>query len=131
VMQLLMAAGADVKAVMPNKATPLMFAAGLGWRNGSPAAPSYDQGTDEEAVAAIDLLLGAGLDINATTDNGDTALHLALAGRSSEIIVRALLDRGANLNAQNKRGQTPLAAAIASRKDLSTLVAILKQAGSQ
>jgi ankyrin repeat protein len=131
VMRLLIAAGADVKAVMPNKATPLMFAAGLGWRNGSPAAPSYDQGTDEEAVAAIDLLIGAGLDINATTDNGDTALHLALAGRSSEIIVRALLDRGANLNAQNKRGQTPLAAALASRKDLSALIAILKQAAGQ
>jgi uncharacterized protein len=128
IMRLLLAAGADVKAVMPNKATPLMFAAGLGWRNGSPAAPSYDQGTDEEAVAAIDLLLGAGLDINATTDAGDTPLHLALAGRSSEIIVRALLARGANLNAQNKRGQTPLAAAMASRKDLSSLVEILKQA---
>jgi uncharacterized protein len=131
VMKLLIAAGADVKAVMPNKATPLMYAAGLGWRNGSPAAPSYDQGTDDEAVAAIDLLLGAGLDINATTDAGDTPLHLALAGRSSEVIVRALIARGANLNAQNKRGQTPLAAALASRKDLSSLLEILKQAESK
>ena len=45
VMRLLLAAGADPKVTMPNGSTALMFAAGLGWRDGSPLAPSYDQGT--------------------------------------------------------------------------------------
>ena len=37
VMRLLLAAGADPRLTMPNGATALMFAAGLGWRNGSAA----------------------------------------------------------------------------------------------
>jgi ankyrin repeat protein len=128
VLKLLLAVGADPALTLPNRTNALMFAAGLGWRDGSPAAPSFDQGTPEEAVEAIQLLIGAGLDINATNSNGDTALHVAIAGRASETIVRALIERGANLQAQNKRGQTPLAAASASRKDIAPIVALLRAA---
>jgi len=53
---------------------------------------------------------------------------VALTGRGSEAIVRALIERGANLQAQNKRGQTPLATAMASRKEIGHLVALLKAA---
>jgi ankyrin repeat protein len=128
VMKLLLAAGADPAATMPNRSTALMFAAGLGWRDGSPAAPSYDQGTPEEAVQAIALLLDRGIDVNAANDNGETALHLAVTNRGAPEIVRFLISRGANLKAQNKRGQTPLAAAMASRKELGPLIEILKAA---
>jgi len=131
VLKLLLAAGADPAVTMPNHSTALMFAAGLGWRDGSPAAPSYDQGTPEDAVEAIKLLLASGADINAANDNGDTALHIAVTGRGSEAIVRCLVESGANLKAPNKRGQTPLAAAMASRKDIAPLVALLKQAMSE
>ena len=131
VMKLLLDAGADPALTMPNKSTALMFAAGMGWRDGSPAAPSYDQGTPEDAVQAIALLLERGLDLNAANDNGETALHLAVTNRGAPEIVRFLIARGANLKAQNKRGQTPLAAAMASRKDLAHLVEILKAAESQ
>jgi ankyrin repeat protein len=113
---------------MPNQSTVLMYAAGLGWRDGSPAAPSYDQGSPEEAAAAIELLLGLGLDINATNNNGETALHAAVTGRGDETIVKTLIAHGANLQAMNKRGQTPLAAATASRKDVSRLVTLLSEA---
>jgi uncharacterized protein len=128
VMQLLLAAGADPAVTMPNKSNALMFAAGLGWRDGSPAAPSYDQGTPEDAIEAITLLLDRGFDLNAANDNGDTALHLAVTNRGAPEIVRFLIARGANLQAQNKRGQTPLAAAMASRKELGHLIEILKAA---
>jgi ankyrin repeat protein len=130
-MQVLLEAGADAKATMPNRTNALMFAAGLGWRDGSPAAPSYDQGTPEEAIEAIRLLIDAGLDINATNDAGDTVLHAAIAGRASEPIVRALVERGASLTTPNKRGQTALAAATASRKDLSAIVKFLREASEQ
>jgi hypothetical protein len=74
-----------------------MFAAGLGWRDGSPAAPSYDQGTPEDAVATIELLLSKGLDINGTNSTGDTPLHAAVSGRAAPEIVRALVQHGAKL----------------------------------
>ncbi len=125
VMRLLLAAGADPQARLANQATTLMLAAGLGWRDGSPAAPSYDQGTEEDATRAIDLLVSLGVPLDAATDQGDTALHVAVTGRGSPAIVRHLLAKGASQAARNKRGLTPLEAAKASRKDLRDLVAIL------
>jgi len=128
VMRLLLAAGADPQATLANQATALMVAAGLGWRDGSPAAPSYDQGTEQEALEAIDMLLALGVPLDAATAQGDTALHAAVTGRGSPLIVRHLLAKGASQSARNKRGLTPLEAAKASRKDLSALVAILSEA---
>lgn len=127
VMRLLLDAGADPKLTRPNQANALMFAAGLGWRDGSPAAPSYDQGTEKDAVEAIKLCVEAGLDINATTTTGDTALHLAISGRASEVIVRYLVDNGANLQAKNKQSRTPLDVAVASRKDVTRIADFLRQ----
>src|SRR5262249_50720741 len=112
--------GADPKLAMPNGANALMFASGLGWRNGSPAAPSYDQGSDEEAVEAIRFLLTLGFDINAANDNGDAALHAAISGRGSETIIAFLVAQGADPEKKNKRGQTPLSLAKAKGNDAIT-----------
>jgi ankyrin repeat protein len=128
VMTLLLEAGADATRALPNGSNALMLAAGLGWRDGSPAAPSYDQGAPEDAVEAIRLLLTRGLSLHGTNNNGDTALHVAVTGRGSPEIVRFLVEQGANVLAPNKRGQTPLAAAKASRRDLGPIVAILESA---
>jgi ankyrin repeat protein len=119
-MRVLAAGGANPKLAMPNGANALMFAAGLGWRNGSPAAPSYDQGSDEEAVEAIGFLLEQGFDINAMNNNGDTALHAAISGRGSEAIIAFLIAQGADPEMKNKRGQTPLALAGARGNDAIT-----------
>jgi uncharacterized protein len=116
-MRALVAGGADAKLAMPNGTNALLFAAGLGWRNGSPAAPSYDQGSDEEAVEAIRYLLGLGFDIHGTNDAGDTALHAAVSGRGSEAIIAFLVSQGANPESKNKRGQTPLSLATAKGND--------------
>jgi ankyrin repeat protein len=127
VMRLLLAVGADPLLKQPNQATALMLAAGLGWRDGSPAAPSYDQGSEQDAIEAITLCMEVGIDINATTTNGETALHASISGRGAEPIVRFLVERGANLEAKNKQGRTPLDVAVASRRELGDIVAFLKQ----
>ena len=119
-MRALVAGGADPKLAMPNGANALLYAAGLGWRNGSPAAPSYDQGSDEEAVEAIRFLLGLGFDIHGTNDNGDTALHAAVSGRGSEAIIAFLIAQGADPERKNKRGQTPLSLAATKGNDAIT-----------
>jgi ankyrin repeat protein len=129
VMRLLLAKGADPKVRMPNGATALTLVAGLGWRDGSAAAPSYDQGSEAEAVAAIDLLLDLGLSLSDTTDAGDTPLHASVT-RSSTLIIQHLLDRGADKKAVNKKGLTPVAVARAAQafvrhKDLAPTVALL------
>jgi ankyrin repeat protein len=131
VMRMLVAAGADPTLTQPNKANALMLAAGLGWRDGSPAAPAYDQGTEQEAIAAIKLCQELGLDLNAATTNGETALHAAISGRGSPLIVKFLVESGADLKAKNKQGRTPLEVAVASRRDLGDIVAFLKQRISQ
>jgi uncharacterized protein len=119
-MRALVAGGADPKLTMPNGANALLFAAGLGWRNGSPAAPSYDQGSDEEAVEAIRFLLELGFDINGTNEAGDTALHAAISGRGSEAIMAFLVAKGADPEKKNKRGQTPMSLAAAKGNDAIT-----------
>jgi len=119
-MRALVAGGADAKVAMSNGTNALLFAAGLGWRNGSPAAPSYDQGSDEEAVEAIQFLLGLGFDIHGTNETGDTALHAAVSGRGSEAIISFLVARGADPERKNKRGQTPLSLATTKGNDTIT-----------
>jgi ankyrin repeat protein len=121
-MRALAAGGADPKLAMPNGNNALMFAAGQGWRNGSPAAPSYDQGSEEEAVEAIRFLLGLGFDVHGTNDNGDTALHAAVSGRGSEAIIAFLVSQGADPERINKRGQTPLSLAAAKGDAITSLL---------
>jgi ankyrin repeat protein len=126
-MRALVAGGADPKLTMlKTNAAALLYAAGLGWRNGSPAAPSYDQGTDEEAVEAIRFLLGLGFDIHGTNEAGDTALHAAVSGRGSEAVIAFLVAQGADPEAKNKRGQTPLS--LASTKGNDAITSLLRRA---
>jgi ankyrin repeat protein len=127
VMKLLVTRGADPKAVMKNGNNALMLSAGLGYRDGNMAVPTKDRGTPQEAIAAIQFCLGAGLEINAAGANGDTALHDAATTRGDLEVVRYLVDHGADVNAKNARGQTPLDTAKASRKDRSDVVAFLSQ----
>ena len=124
-MRALVAGGADPKIALANGNNALLFAAGLGWRNGSPAAPSYDQGSDEEAVEAIRFLLGLGFDIQGTNEAGDSALHAAVSGRASEVIIKFLVDQGADPEAKNKRGATPLS--LASTKGVDSITNLLKK----
>src|SRR3984957_9837877 len=72
VIQVLLAKNADPK--IPNKTgiTPLLAAAGLGTKEEDTTARKK---TEAEAIASMKLCLGAGVDVNAADNQGDTALH--------------------------------------------------------
>jgi ankyrin repeat protein len=127
VMKLLLAHGADPKAVMKSGNNALMLAAGLGYRDGNMAVPTKDRGTPQEVVAAIQVCLDSGLDINGAGANGDTPLHQAVTTRGELEVVRYLVEHGADINAKNTRGQTALEAGKASRKDRSDIVKYLSE----
>jgi ankyrin repeat protein len=91
------------------------------------AVPTRDRGTPPEAVAAIQLCLDNGADINTAGANGDTALHFSVTGRGDAEIVRYLVQHGASLAAKNEKGQTPLDAARSSRRDRTAVSELLEQ----
>jgi len=111
-MKLLIELGADPKITNVDGCTPLMAAAGLGTRSAEEEA-----GTDDEAVAACDYLLGLGADIDAVSKNGDTAMHGAGFANFPKV-VKFLDAKGANIeiwNKKNQRGWTPLLVAEGHR----------------
>ncbi len=99
-MHLLIDKGADPKLVGKDNQTALMVAAGVAWND-------HIRGTEAEALEAVKLCVSLGLDVNAATDKGETALHGA-AHRGADTIAKYLIDNGANVKARNKRGFTAL-----------------------
>jgi ankyrin repeat protein len=126
-MKLLLANGADPNARLKNGNTALMLAAGLGYRDGNMAVPTKDRGTPQEAIAAIQVCLDHGADINTPGANGDTPLHVAVTGRGDLDIIRYLVEHGASLTAKNARGETALDAARTSRRDRKDAADLLTQ----
>ncbi len=125
VMKLLLAHGADPNLVQKNGNTALMLAAGLGYRDGNMAVPTRDRGTIPEILAALQLCLDHGANVNAPGANGDTALHHAVTGRGDVEIIRYLIEHGASPQIKNARGQTALDAARTSRRDRADAVKFL------
>ncbi|MDO8538801.1 MAG: ankyrin repeat domain-containing protein [Opitutaceae bacterium] len=105
-MKLLLELGADPTIPNAEGCTPIMAAAGLGTRTAEEEA-----GTEEEAIEAIEYLLGLGADINAVCpERGDTAMHGAAFANFPKV-VKFLDAKGAKIevwNQKNKRGWTPL-----------------------
>jgi uncharacterized protein len=101
VMRLLVAHGADPLATTDGKATPLMAAAGVGYRQGA----SFR--SEGEALDAVTLAFALGGDVNAANAIGFTALHGA-AIRGANVIVKFLVEKGARLDARDKSGRTAL-----------------------
>jgi ankyrin repeat protein len=107
-MKVLVALGADPKAVNNDGSTALMAAAGIGTRS-----PGEDAGTEEEVIEAMQVALDFGIDINAVDSHGETAMHGA-AYKNLPLAVKFLADKGARIDVWNRRnewGWTPLSIA--------------------
>jgi ankyrin repeat protein len=111
VMRLLLDGGADPSVTMATDgSTVLMLAAGQGLGAPRGDGPRIRVPTIEGAVEAVRLLLDRGAKVNATNNNGATALHVAV--NRGDPLVKLLCERGADVNAKNKQGQTPLDLAL-------------------
>jgi uncharacterized protein len=110
-MQLLIRAGADVRAMSPAGVTPLIIAAQRG------------------NLEAVQLLLEAGVDPSQQLTNGPTALYAA-ASFGHENIVALLLRKGAKVNARCGQGRTALMVAAGQTASTRDGIARLLNAGA-
>lgn len=104
-MRVLLASGPDPKLLTMDGNNAMLFAASIGYRD------KQTQGTDAQALEALQLCLDQGLDLSQTNGKGETALHGA-ANRGSDLLVRFLVEHGAKLDAKSKAGFTPLDIAL-------------------
>jgi ankyrin repeat protein len=103
VMRYLLAHGADADAVTEQGETALLLLAGAGW----PLGQGYLR-PDAEIMAALELLVDEfGMDVNATTNDGVTALMAAVFKGTNDVI-EFLVERGADLTAVDSEGRTVL-----------------------
>ena len=142
-MQLLLARGADPKAATASGVNALHAAAGLRWSDNSMSwALAQGLATEEMSLAAVNLLLERGVDVNAVDDQGATALHGA-ASRGANDIIKLLVSKGARLDFKTKPrvrqqtvdnepplnipARTPLDEAIESDPPRPATVALLRE----
>jgi ankyrin repeat protein len=159
VLSLLIEKGADVNAADTTGVTPLIAAASAGntaaaklllGHGADPNIVARDAGVATALMGAATnsdveltrLLLAQKPDVAAVSVSGQgrakngvitfghvTALHLAAAGRSPEV-VRMLLDAGAPIDALDMRGMTPLMFAIAVDGPDPRIVQLLVERGA-
>ena len=107
-MRLLLDYGADPTLATNRGVDALMLAAGVGTAE-QDTTGRYK--TEAQAIEAIDILLGLGLDINGADSRGRTPVHGAAMQGYDEVIA-ALAERGANLDAADSNGFTALDTAL-------------------
>ncbi len=127
VMRALVEGGAKVDVALPDGTTALHLAAGAAIEK--EARPSdlvrfniIDNDTPEiprvadDGVAAVKLLLDAGVKPDVATTAGDTPMHAA-ASVNEPLIIELLASRGAAVTVTNKNGQTPLSLTLPRKSE--------------
>jgi ankyrin repeat protein len=130
-MRLLQTIGADPRVATFANNTAVMLAAGIGYVEGSRRYRS-----EREALEAVKLAAGAGVDVNALNANGQTALHGAVY-RAGNTIIRYLVEAGARTDFQDELERTPLKLAEQGFNQVASLIrreasaALLKELGAK
>jgi ankyrin repeat protein len=123
IMRLLVERGASPLAAPKDGTTALKAAMGFAGgltenRQNRYGVPPLDPDEEERlTLEAARIAIEKGVNVNAATTAGDTALHDAVRQRFNRVI-QFLVDHGANLNVKNKRNETPLSLALADRRDV-------------
>ena len=123
ILRLLVERGARPNAVPKDGTTALKaamgFAGGLteNRQNRYGIPPLEPEEEERLTLEAARIAVELGVDVNATTTGGDTALHDAVRQRFN-VVIQFLADHGADLNVKNKRNETPLSLALADRRDV-------------
>ena len=108
-MRILAERGANPRMTTPEGVSPLLVAAGLGIERGMLE--------EQSALEAAQLAVQLGGDVNASKEDGRTALHVAaLLGWND--MIRFLAEHGANLDVKDMYGQTPLSIALGDPEGL-------------
>jgi ankyrin repeat protein len=109
VMHALLDAGADPFLTLPDGTTTLMLAAGQGYGGLRGEGIRIVVPTEAGAVEAVSLLLDRGVDVNAVSATGNTALHGAVS--RGDTVVKVLAEHRAAL-IRNNAGFSPLDLAL-------------------
>lgn len=109
VMRMLFDAGADPRLTLKDRTTVAMISAAGGAVVGAYAVAIPV--TEERSLEALKLCVEHGVDLNAFSSNGLTALHNAV-NRGAPKIVRYLAEQGAKLDLRDKQGRLPIDIAL-------------------
>jgi ankyrin repeat protein len=115
-MRLLHALGSDPRAVTSAGNTAVMLAAGVGYVEGS-----RRYRPERDALEAVKLAVAAGVDVNATNANGQTALHGAVY-RAANTIIGQLVHAGARTDVSDELDRTPLKLAEQGFNQVASLI---------
>jgi ankyrin repeat protein len=108
-MRLLGTSGADSRLPAEGGVTPLIAAARsacTGSCEFQGANVGGNEAAKEAALEAAKVAVELGADVNAATEEGQTAMHMA-AFSGADRLVQFLADHGARVEVQDKRGETP------------------------
>ena len=130
-MRVLAAHGADERLATYANNTAVMLAAGVGHVEGSRRFRS-----EEDALEAVRMALDAGVDVNASNANGQTALHGAVY-RAANSIIRHLVEAGARTDFQDELERNPLDLAEQGFNQVASVIrrdkaaALLRELGAE
>jgi ankyrin repeat protein len=111
-MKVLLEGGANPHLTQVDLTTVAMIAARGGGQRVYPGSSSVSTpATEDDSLAALSLVVEAGVDLDAFNVNGETAIHRA-AARGADSLVTYLAERGVRLDTLDRSGRTPLDVAL-------------------
>ena len=138
IIDVLVAAGADVSTRSERGFTPLHMAAWFdatyfdkkhSWRWLGADVQALRETAQLVAAEIIRALVSAETDVDARDERGRTALHVAAMSSETPATIEALLEGGANVGTRDADGLTPLHAA-AARSTAPRIIEVLVAAGT-